>query len=65
MAHIQIVTGGGATFKDLIDFVEKCKEKKIPNNVPVKISQHEDNITDCDIIDMQGDEDSIIFYDYI
>ena len=64
MAHIQIITGGGATFEDLVRFVEECKEKNIPNNTPVKISQHTTE-TLQDVVDMQADEDSIIFYDWI
>lgn len=64
MAHIQKITGGGATFQDLIQFVEECKEKKIPLNTPIKIAQHMDTIY-SDVADIQGDEESIVFYDYI
>lgn len=64
MAHIQKIIGGGATFEDLIQFIEECKEKNIPNNTPVKISQHTSE-TLFDVVDMQADEDSIIFYDWI
>lgn len=64
MAHIQIITGGGATFEDLLQFVEECKEKNIPNNTPVKISQHRSETLN-DVVDMQADEESIIFYDWI
>lgn len=64
MAHIQIIIGGGATFEDLLLFVEECKEKNIPNNTPVKISQHTTETLN-DVVDMQADEESIIFYDWI
>lgn len=64
MAHIQIITDGGATFEDLLRFVEECKEKNIPNNTPVKISQHTTE-TLQDVVDMQADEESIIFYDWL
>lgn len=64
MAHIQKIIGGGATFEDLLRFVEECKEKNIPNNTPVKISQHT-NETLFDVVDMQADEESIIFYDWL
>lgn len=64
MAHIQIITGGGATFEYLLQFVEECKEKNIPNNTPVKIFQHTTETLN-DVIDMQADEESIIFYDWI
>lgn len=58
MAHIQKIVGGGATFEDLLQFVEECKEKKIPRNTPVKISQY-------DVVGMQADDKSINFYDWI
>lgn len=58
MAHIQKIVGGGATFEDLLQFVEECKEKKIPRNTPVKISQY-------DVVGMQADDESINFYDWI
>lgn len=64
MAHIQKIIGGGATFEELISFVEECKEKKLPLNTPVKISQHEDTIY-SNAVDMQADEESIVFYDWI
>ena len=64
MAHIQIITGGGTTFEDLLRFVEECKEKNILNNTPVKISQHTSE-TLFDVVDMQADEESIIFYDWL
>lgn len=64
MAHIQKIIGGGATFEDLVQFVEECKEKKIPRNTPVKISQHVDK-TLSDVVDMQADDESINFYDWI
>lgn len=65
MAHIQKIVGSGSTFEDLLQFVEECKEKNIPNNTPVKISQHKNRETLYDVVDMQADEDSIIFYDWI
>lgn len=65
MAHIQKIIGGGATFEELISFVEECKEKKLPLNTPVKISQHKDRETLYDVVDMQADEESIVFYDWI
>ena len=58
MAHIQIITGGGATFEDLLRFVEECIEKNIPNNTPVRISQHTGE-TLFDVVDMQADEESL------
>lgn len=58
------MTGGGATFEDLLRFVEECKEKNIPHNTPVKISQHTTE-TLQDVVDMQADEESIIFYDWL
>lgn len=64
MAHIQKIIGSGATFEDLLQFVEECKEKNIPNNTPVKISQHTTETLN-DVVDMQADEESIIFYDWI
>lgn len=64
MANIQIVTAEGATFEELISFVEECKEKKLPLNTPVKISQHEDTVH-SNAVDMQADEESIVFYDWI
>ena len=64
MAHIQKIAGAGATFEELIEFVEECKEKKIPLNTPVKISQHTTETLN-DIVDMQADEESIIFYDWL
>lgn len=65
MAHIRAITLEGATFEDLLRFVEECKEKNIPNETPIKISQHERRETLYDVVDMQADEESIIFYDWI
>lgn len=64
MSHIQIITREGATLEDLVRFVEECKEKNIPNNTPVKISQHTFE-TSFNVVDMQADEESIIFYDWV
>lgn len=65
MSKIQKITAGGAIFKQLIQFVEECKEKKIPLNTPVKISQHKDRETLYDVVDMQANEESIVFYDWL
>ena len=65
MAHIKKITISGTTFKELIEFVEECKSKEIPLNTPVKISQHKNRETLYDVADMQADEESIIFYDWI
>lgn len=64
MAYIQKITRYGATFEDLIQFVEECKEKNIPNDTPIKISQHTSETLN-DVVDMQADEESIIFYDWL
>lgn len=64
MAHIQKIVGGGATFQDLIQFVDECKEKKLPLNTPVKIDQHSDTFC-SDVLDIQGDEENIVFYDWL
>ena len=64
MAYIQKITRYGATFEDLIKFVEECKEKNIPNDTPIKISQHTSETLN-DVADMQADEESIIFYDWL
>lgn len=65
MVYIEKIVGCGATFEDLLQFVEECKEKKLPLSTPVKISQHKNRETLYDVVDMQADEDSIIFYDWI
>ena len=64
MAHIQIITGKGATFEDLLRFVDECKKSNLPLYTPIKISQHTTETLN-DVVDMQADEESIIFYDWI
>lgn len=65
MADIRKITAAGATFEDLIQFVDESKEKKIPLNTPIKISQHRMRETLYDVVDMMADEESIVFYDWI
>lgn len=65
MAHVRIWMMTGATLKELIEFVEECKSKEIPLDTPVQISQHKNRETVYDVVDMQANEESIIFYDYL
>lgn len=64
MAHIKKIVISGATFKELMEFVEECKSKEIPLDTPLKISQHTMDTLN-DVVDMQADEESIIFYDWL
>ena len=64
MKVIQKVCNSGITFKDLSDFINECKEKNLPEETPVKISQHTTETLN-DVVDIQADEESIIFYDWL
>lgn len=64
MKTVRIIQSDGCTFEELIKFVDSCKENNLPLDTPVKISQYI-NETLQDVVDMQADEDSIIFYDWL
>lgn len=64
MNTIRVIQSDGCTFEELIRFIDKCKENNLPLDTPVKISQHTIETLN-DVVDMQADEESIIFYDWL
>lgn len=59
----QINNKNGLTLKDLRDLVKQMEGRN--NNIPIKFLTQDDPVFDYDIKSVIGDDESIIFYDFI